>query len=205
MRLKKSLLILLIFFLAAPAISVFAQLPPKIEGMPPIPENAQFNIDLADIYAELFPAKNTAEIICNLWLTCNGSDPVLLKMEGELHHMKVSSPSKQNLTWVYIRPYLHLDNLPGGSHQIIFEYLVKHNGISSPGLIATNDLRLGADTFWYPRNVASDSHQVILNLVTSPEYPVTSNAPVYKDVPNNLKRLRQMVLATPLAEGLLLD
>ena len=55
------------------ALTGFAQLPPKIEGMPPIPENAQFNIDLADIYTELFPAENTAEIICNLWLTCNGS------------------------------------------------------------------------------------------------------------------------------------
>ncbi len=102
MRIKQPLLLLLILFLATPAITVFAQLPPKIEGMPPIPENAQFNIDLADIYAELFPAKNTAEIICNLWLSCNGRDPVLLKMEGELHQMKVSSPSKQNLTWVYI-------------------------------------------------------------------------------------------------------
>lgn len=199
-----SLLFLLavLVLLSSPAS---AQLPPKIDGLPPFPETAQFNIDLADIYAEFFPQKNTAEVICNLWLTCDGVNPVLLRLEGDIQHMQITSPSKPNLTFVYIRPYLHLDNLPAGSHQIIFTYLVKHNGIGSKGLISLTDLRLDATSWWYPRNVVSDPHQVILNLDSPPDYSVKSNAQLYKDVANNLKQLRQFILAKPAADGLTLD
>ncbi len=182
-----------------------AQLPPKIDGLPPFPETAQFDIALADIYAELFPAKKMACVICNLWLTCDGVNPVLLQLGGDIQTMKVTAPEKINLTYVYIKPYLHLDNLPAGNHQIVFSYEVKHDGITSTGLISTADLRLDAGTYWYPRNVALDAHQVILSLVTTPDYAVSSNATLYKDVPNNLKRMRQFVLTKAAADGLTLD
>jgi len=198
-----------LFFLFALLIcfapSASAQLPPVIDGLPPFPETAQFSIDLADIYAEFFPATHMAEVICNLWLRCDGVNPVLLRLEGNIQTMQVTSPGMVNLTWVYIKPYIHLNNLPAGSHQIIFTYLVKHDSFSSPGLISNADLRLNADSWWYPRNVVNNPHQVILNLVTPPDYAVSSNAQVYRNEPNNLKRLRQFVLAIPAVEGLTLD
>ncbi|MBU1105794.1 MAG: hypothetical protein KKB51_03915 [Candidatus Riflebacteria bacterium] len=202
---EKLLLILLLAVFVLPASVALAQLPPKVDGLPPFPETAQFNIDLADIYAELFPQTAMASVICNLWLNCDGVNPVLLRLEGDIQTMKVSSPTKPNLSFVYIKPYLYLDNIPAGDHQIIFTYLVKHDGITSPGLISPLDLRLDVASWWYPRNVVADPHQVILNLVTSPDYTVTSNAPLLKDVPNNLKQLRQFVLSDAAADGLTLD
>lgn len=205
-NLKQNMAMLLLLTAFALLTSgVMAQLPPKIDGLPPFPETAQFSIDLADIYAEFFPKTSMAEVICNLWLHCDGINPVLLRLEGEIQQMKISSPTKLNLTFVYIKPYLHLDNLPAGDHQIIFQYQVKHNGISSPGLISQTDLRLDAASWWYPRNVATDPHQVILNLVTPPDYPATSSATIYRNIPNNFKRLRQFVIALPTADGITLD
>ena len=205
-RLRLSLfLLLLLAFVFVPSAKTWAQLPPKIDGLPPFPETAQFDIALADIYAEFFPEKSMAFVICNLWLTCDGVNPVLLQLGGDIQTMKVTAPDKINLTYVYIKPYLHLDNLPAGNYQIVFTYEVKHDGITSTGLISAADLRLDAGSYWYPRNVALDPHQVILSLVTSPGYAVTSNAAVYKDVPNNLKRMRQFVLTTAAADGLTLD
>ncbi|PKL50095.1 MAG: hypothetical protein CVV42_03655 [Candidatus Riflebacteria bacterium HGW-Riflebacteria-2] len=198
------LLLLLACVLVQPG-DVLAQLPPKIDGLPPFPETAQFDIALADIYAELFPDKNMAFVICNLWLTCDGVNPVLLQLGGDIQTMKLSSPDKLNLTYVYIKPYLHLDNLPAGNHQIVVTYEAKHDGITSVGLISAADLRLDAGSYWYPRNVALDSHQVILSLVSSPDYAVNSNAALYKDVPNNLKRMRQFVITQATADGLTLD
>lgn len=194
-----------IFFLLVFCSNSFAQLPTKVDGLPPFPETAQFSIDLADIYAELFPRSNMAEVICNLWLRCDGINPVLLRMEGNIQTMSVTSTTKPNLTFVYIKPYIYLNNIPEGSHQIIFTYLVKHDGFDGSGLITTGDLRLDAASYWYPRNVVANPHQAILNLVTQPDYQVTSNATTVKDLPNNLKRLRQFVLATPSADGLTLD
>lgn len=198
-------LLLLSVLLSCCLSQASAQLPPVVDGLPPFPETAQFSIDLADIYAEFFPATHMAEVICNLWLQCDGINPVLLRVEGNMQTMQVTSPGKLNLTWVYVKPYIHLNNLPAGSHQIIFTYLVKHDSFSSPGLISNSDLRLNADSWWYPRNVVNDPHQAILNLVTPPTYAVSSNAPIYRNEPNNLKRLRQFVLAIPAAEGLTLD
>jgi len=198
-------LLLILACVFIPAVNVSAQVPPKIDGLPPFPETAQFDIALADIYAELFPEKSKAFVICNLWLTCDGVNPVLLQLGGDIQTMKVTSPDKINLTCVYIKPYLHLDNLPAGNYQIVLTYEVKHDGISSAGMISAADLRLDAGSYWYPRNVALDPHQVILSLVTSSDYAVTSNAAVYKDVPNNLKRMRQFVLTTAAADGLTLD
>lgn len=199
------LLVLTMLFMVFGASMATAQLPPRIDGLPPFPETAQFDIALADIYAELYPQTNTLSAICNLWLTCDGVNPVLLRLEGNIQTMKISSPGKPNTTFVYIRPYLHLDNLPAGNHQIIFTYQARHDGVSSAGLIAPTDLRLDAASWWYPRNVVPDEHQVILSLVTSPDYAVVSNAPLTKDVPNNLKQLRQFVLSEPAADGLILD
>lgn len=203
---KRSLvLVLMTLFVLLSANMAKAQLPPKIDGLPPFPETAQFDIVFADIYAELYPQTNTLSAICNLWLTCDGVNPVLLRLEGNIQTMKISSPDMPNPTFVYIKPYLHLDNLPAGNYQIIFTYQARHDGISSAGLIAPTDLRLDAASWWYPRNVVPDEHQVILNLVTSPDYAVNSNAPRIKDVPNNLKQLRQFVLSDPAADGLTLD
>ncbi len=103
------------------------------EGIPPIPETAQFNIDLADIYAEVFPESNEIFVICTLWLTSTG-EPVILKMEGNVKHMSLSSQSQRNISYVYQRPYIYLDNLNAGSHQITFTYTAKHDGMTSPGL-----------------------------------------------------------------------
>lgn len=191
--------------LVALATLAMAQLPPKIDGLPPFPEDAQFDIALADIYAEFFPETCTAEVICNLWLACDGVNPVLLHLEGEMLQLTITSQEKANLTYVYIKPYLHLDNLPAGAHLLTFKYLVKHNGISTPGIISQTDLKLSTAAYWYPRNVASDTHQVVFNLVTPPGYEASSNATLLKDVPNNFKRLRQFLLRTPVAEGLTLD
>jgi len=202
---KSLLLILLLSIFVIPASVSLAQLPPKVDGLPPFPETAQFNIDLADIYAELFPQTNMASVICNLWLNCDGINPVLLRLEGDIQTMKISSPTKPNLTFVYIKPYLYLDNMPSGDHQVIFTYLVKHDGITSPGLISSLDLRLDVASWWYPRNVVADPHQAILNLVTPSGYAVTSNATSSKDVPNNFKQLRQFVMTTSFADGLTLD
>lgn len=196
---------LLLLFITLICSSAMAQLPPKIDGLPPFPETAQFSIDLADIYAELFPQTSTAEVICNLWLRCDGVNPVLLRIEGNILRMNVSSGSQPNLTFVYIKPYIYLNNLTAGSHQIIFTYLVKHDGFSGSGLISYHDLKLDATAWWYPRNVVDNAHQAILNLVTPPDYAVTSNAQLYKNEPNNLKRLRQFVLTTPATAGIILD
>lgn len=202
---KSLFLILFLSTLLMSANVSLAQLPPKIDGLPPFPETAQFNIELADIYAELFPQTNMASVICNLWLNCDGTNPVLLRLEGDIQTMKISSPTKPNLTFIYIKPYLYLDNLPSGDHQVVFTYLVKHDGITSPGLISSLDLRLDVASWWYPRNVVADPHQVILNLVAPSDYAVNSNVTASKDVPNNFKQLRQFVMATASADGLTLD
>lgn len=178
------------------------QTPP--EGIPPIPETAQFNLDLADIYAEVFPESNEIFVICNLWLTSTG-DPVILRMDGNIKHMSLSSQSQRNISFVYRSPYVYLDNLNAGSHQITFTYTAKHDGITSPGLISTADLRLDAASWWYPRNVALDAHQAILNIDSPPSYSITSNGTLIRNIPNNLKQLRQFVLTTASSDGLTLD
>lgn len=48
---------------------------------------------------------------CNLWLTCDGVNPVLLRIEGNLQQMKVTPPGKLNPTYVYIKPYIYLNNI----------------------------------------------------------------------------------------------
>ncbi len=87
---RSAAFLLLTIFICFAGNRATAQLPPKIDGLPPFPETATFNIDLADIYAEIFPKTAMAEVICNLWLTCDGINPVLLRLEGNIIEFKVS-------------------------------------------------------------------------------------------------------------------
>jgi hypothetical protein len=196
--------LLIIFIISILAGSLTAQVSRPERAIPPIPDTAQFDLDLADIYAEIFPTENEAYVICNLWLSAN-FDPVILKLEGNVLHLNISSKSQSNVSFVYEKPYIHLDNLEPGAHQITFTYRVKHDGITSPGLISSGDLRLDAASWWYPRNVAIDAHQAILNIEGPPDYAVNSNATLFKNVANNFKQLRQFVLTTASSDGLTLD
>ncbi|GAB4276921.1 MAG: hypothetical protein Kow0029_19250 [Candidatus Rifleibacteriota bacterium] len=189
-------------FVLAGSYAVRSQTHP--EGIPPIPETAQFDIDLADIYAEIFPDSNEIFVICTLWLV-SAYEPVILKMEGNVQHMSLSSKSQNNISYVYKKPYIYLDNLTPGAHQVTFIYTAKHDGITSPGLISTTDIRLDAASWWYPRNVASDAHQAILNIEGPPDLAITSNGTLFKNVSNNYKQLRQFVLTTATSDGLTLD
>lgn len=194
-------IVIAVFILAG---SIMAQVATSPEGIPPIPETPQFDIDLADIYTELFPEDNEAYVICTLWLTST-FEPVILRMEGNLQNLFVSSKSQKNIGYVYKKPYLYLNNLQPGAHQVTFTYRVKHDGITSTGLISPPDIRLDAGSWWYPRNVALDAHQAILNIESPPEFAINSNATVFKNVPNNFKQLRQFILMTASPDGITLD
>ncbi len=200
-RLRLSLVFgaILIFFWSPS----FAQ-PTPGPGIPPLPETAQYSIDLADIYAEVFPDKQQIYIICSLWLSST-FDPVILRLEGNIKHMNVTSKSQNNISFVMQKPYIYLDNLEPGAHQVTFTYLVEHDGITSAGLISPDSLRLDAASWWYPRNVALDAHQAILNIESPFEYSISSNATLFKNVPNNFKQLRQFVLTTASTDGLTLN
>jgi hypothetical protein len=50
------LLLLLLVCVILPSAKSWAQLPPKVDGLPPFPETAQFDIALADI-SRAFPEK----------------------------------------------------------------------------------------------------------------------------------------------------
>lgn len=76
------------------------------------------------------------------------------------------------------------------------------NRESGGGTIATNLLDLGPAVFWYPRQNASDPHQVILNLETPADYEVSTNATLHRDLPNNTRRLRTWIVSKPAAEGI---
>lgn len=184
--------------------SIRAQVATYARAIPPIPETAQFDIELADIYAELFPDENEMFVICTLWLSAT-YDPVILKVEGNIKHMSISSSSQPNLGFYYEKPYIHLNNLLPGSHQVTFTYRVKHDGITGVGLVANHDLSLAGDSWWYPRNVAPDPHQAILNVESPQTYAINANATKYKDIDNNFKQLRQFVLSVPAVDGITLD
>ena len=198
---RRFLVLLAIVFIAG---SIKAQVATYARALPPVPETAQFDIDLADIYAELFPEENEAFVICTLWLTST-FDPVLLHLEGNIKHLSVSSKSQPNVSFIYEKPYLYLDNLEPGSHQVTFTYRARHDGITSSGLILKSDLRLDAGSYWYPRNAALDAHQAILNVESPQSYAVNSNATIFKNIDNNFKQLRQFVLTTASTDGITLD
>ncbi|MGM0601064.1 MAG: hypothetical protein ACQETH_14740 [Candidatus Rifleibacteriota bacterium] len=181
-----------------------AQVATDSQGLPPIPETAQYSIDLADIYTEVFPADQNVYVICTLWLTATDA-PVILRLEGNIQYMQLSSKSQPNLSFYYQQPYFYLNNLSSGAHQVTFTYSARHDGITSNGLISESGLKLDENSWWYPRNVADDPHQVILNIVTPPEYPLESNAELTKNTPNNFKQLRQFVLTQAATMGITLN
>lgn len=164
-----------------------------------------FDLELADIYADFQPDKYIADVISVLYLTCNGSDPVILRCQGNIYHLEVIGRNQQNVSWIYRPPYIHLDNLEAGQREVELRFRVRHDG-SSPGggTIATNLLDLGAGVFWYPRQNASDAHQVILNLETPADYEVSTNGTLQRDLPNNTRRIRTWIVSTPAAEGITL-
>jgi len=164
-----------------------------------------FDLELADIYADFQPDKYIADVICVLYLTCNGSDPVMLRCQGNIHRLEVIGRNQQNLSWVYRPPYIHLDNLEAGQREVELRFRVRHDGYSpGGGTIATNLLDLGAGVFWYPRQNASDPHQVILNLETPADYEVSTNGTLQRDLPNNTRRIRTWIVSKPVAEGITL-
>ena len=181
-----------------------AQVATESQGLPPIPETAQYSIDLADIYAEVFPSDQKIQVICTLWLTTFDT-PVILKLEGNILNMQLSSKTQNNLSFYYQKPYLYLYNIEPGAHQTTFSFTARHDGITSSGLISETGLQLDQNSWWYPRNVAADPHQIILNIESPPDYPIESNGELTKNSPNNFKQLRQFVLTEASADGLTLN
>ncbi|OIP31640.1 hypothetical protein AUK22_00860 [bacterium CG2_30_54_10] len=177
----------------------------RIEGASwpiPLASEALYDLELVNMYAEFYPESYEASILADVYLTAGATDPVVLQCAGNFKFLSVSA-DQQNLAFKHIPPYFWLYNLEPGAHKITFSYRVRHDGFSTPGtIISTNLLNLDRSSFWYPRNIASDSHQVLLNLVTDPGYEVYSNASMTRDIPNNLKRLRTFLIANPSQLGL---
>ncbi len=168
----------------------------------PLASEAQFDLELVNLYAELDPARYEASIIADVWLMAEASTPVVLRCAGNFKSMQITG-DQPNLAFRHVPPYFWFYNIQAGQRRITFTYRVRHDGYSTPGaIIAANRLALDRSSFWYPRNIASDAHQVQLNLVTDPGYAVYANASVTRDLPNNLKRLRTLVIAQPTQTGL---
>ncbi len=107
-----------------------------------------FDLELVDIYADFYPDKYIADVISILYLTCNGSDPVILRCQGNIHRLEVIGRNQQNVSWIYRPPYIHLDNLAAGQREVEFRFRVRHDGYSpGGGTIATNLLDLGPAVF----------------------------------------------------------
>lgn len=165
-----------------------------------------FDLQLADIYADFQPDQYLADVVTVLYLTCNGSDPVILRCQGNIYRLKVIGRNQPNISWNYQPPYILLDNIEAGSREIEISYRVRHDGYSpGGGTISTRMLDLGAGVFWYPRQNASDSHQVILNLETPSDYDVSANGTLKRDIPNNGRRLRTWLVSKPVPEGITLS
>ena len=192
---KKKLMGLIVSIFLVFGFSAFGEVPPE-----PV-----FDLDFVDAYAELFPEVRRAEVHANIYFTSNGSDTVVFRCEGNFHRLKVTE-NKIQAAFDFRQPYLKFYRLASGPHMLHFEYLVEHFGLATSGsIISTQKLDLGANSFWYPRNIASDPHDAMLDLVTPPNYTVNSNGKIARDVPNNFKRLRSYLLAKQLAEGLTLS
>ncbi len=177
----------------------------QTQGIPPIPETAQYYIDLADIYARVFPESAEIEVVAAIWLRCDGVNPVIMKIGGNLKNMKIEGRTQPNLNFVMYKPYIHFYNMNYGSHQVVFTYRAKHDGITSSGTISLAGAQLPQESYWYPRNVADDPHQVILNVETPQGYPMTTNGALAKEAPNNLWWLRQFILSTASASGMVIN
>ena len=214
-------------FMAALALFVFFLLPPgmgadfsggwypvatvrtdgPILDLPPISEAPVYDLEAVDIYAELFPEDYEAEVITVAYINSNGSDPVILRCEGNFKWLKISS-DQPNISFDYRKPYFWFDNISSATRRLRFEYRVRHDGNATAGaIISTNRLHLPCSAYWYPRDVASDPHQVVLNLVTPPTYAVycSQSGTLTRDIMNNLKRLRTFVIQAAIAEGMALS
>ncbi|HNW35519.1 MAG TPA: hypothetical protein PKM25_11345 [Candidatus Ozemobacteraceae bacterium] len=165
-----------------------------------------FDLELVDMYADFQPDKYIADIISVLYLTCNGSDPVILRCQGNISRLEVIGHNQSNLSWNYQPPYIWLYNLEAGAREVEIRLRARHDGFSpGGGTISTNVLDLGPAVFWYPRQNASDAHQVILNLETPPTYEVVANGTLQRDLPNNGRRLRTWIIDKPVPEGITLN
>ncbi len=163
-----------------------------------------YDLEFVNIYVDLFPEEYEAEIIARVFLNNNGSDPVILRCDGNIQNMKVTSDQK-DIAFKRTPPYYWFYNIASGEREIDFFYRVRHDAFDDcTGLIQSDKILLDQTSFWYPRNNASDAHQVILNIVSEPDYSFSSNAPERRNVMNNLKRLRTFVLADPATSGLIL-
>ncbi len=170
-----------------------------------VPPEKVFDLDFVDAYAELFPDKRTAEVFANLYFTSNGSDTVVFRCEGNFKRLRVTE-NKVQAAFDFRPPFLNFYRLASGPHLLHFEYLVEHFGLATSGaIISDQKLDLGANSFWYPKNIASDPHDALLDLVTPQNYSVTSNGKLTGNVPNNFKRLRSYLLEKQLPEGLTLS
>ena len=165
-----------------------------------------YNLDFVDLYAEVTPDRSEMQVMADLFLQGNGSDPVVLRCDGNFQRWEITGEQKNLAFGVHV-PYFYLYNLASGPQVVHFKYLVRREGWETVngGLIRPDKLELNAGSYWYPRNVASDPHQVILHLVSPDGYLVSTNASMTKDVPNNFKRLRRFLLSNPLAEGITLQ
>lgn len=168
-----------------------------------------FDLQWVDLYAELTPEKNEARVIAHLYLDSNGVDPVVFRLEGNFLHWRIYSYNDQQPNLAFRRDgfYFWLYNLASGPAEVVFEYQMRRQGweTANGAVISPTKLELGPGAFWYPRNVASDSHQAILNLVTPPDYPVYATASLTRDLPHNFKRLRTYILRKATQAGIALS
>jgi hypothetical protein len=196
-------LLIAVCFLVWPVMPGFCQAGAEPITLPPIGETPKYDFDLADLYMRLHPERYEAEIIAVLYLSGVTADkPVMMRCEGNFLSVKVTS-DQTNLSFVHQPPYFWFDNIRPGNREVTFHYRVLHHGLATAGaIIAPHSLSLPTTAYWYPRNVVDDPHQVILNIDTAPGYPLYSNGALYRDIPNNLLRLRSILLGTPSAAGL---
>lgn len=168
-----------------------------------------FDLQWADLYAELVPEKNEAQVIAHLYLESNGIDPVVFRCEGNFLQWNIYRYGNVQPNMSFRRDgfYFWLYNLASGPAEVVFEYRMRRQGYETPNgaVITPTQLNLDVGSYWYPRNVASDSHQVLLNLVTPPNYTVYAPASLTRDVPNNFKRLRTFIMQTATPQGITLS
>ncbi|MFZ2959279.1 MAG: hypothetical protein WA705_20525 [Candidatus Ozemobacteraceae bacterium] len=186
------------FFLLGLLLSGLFSVPCPVLAQPA--SEPVYNLDLVDVYAELFPEKNEAFMVADVFFTCNATDPVPLRWDGNFSQLDLTFSDDPDPWYVRQAPYSWFHHLNSGAHRVKMSARLKR----APNELSNNLLAFGPASFWYPRNNASDPHQVVLNLVTPPDFVVVSNASMVRDLPHNFRRLRTYILQTPLAEGLTL-
>lgn len=181
---------------------VFSAISFPVSGQ--IASEAVFDLEWANVYVEIFPDQNELEGIAQLFLTGNGSDPVVLRCGGNFKKLTIEGEKGQVIGYHLKAPYISFTRLASGAQILKVYFRAGHSSLVSDSQISPQRLQLGVSSFWYPRNVASDAHQVLLNVVSPEDFNLESNGEKTRDVPNNLKRLRTFLLETPSEEGLTL-